>query len=96
MVQKIRVSFFTTLREIIQKREEDVELLGDLTMIELLKRLSKRHGNLFYDYIYDKQGNLRSNFQLLVNGRSIATLQGLHTKLKSGDEVTIVPPVGGG
>ena len=96
MKRKVTVRFFTSLREKTQKREEVVELSGDITMMELLKRLSERYDRQFADYLYDKQGKIRSHFQLLVNGRNIATLQGLQTKLRAGDEVAIVPPVGGG
>jgi molybdopterin converting factor small subunit len=34
--------------------------------------------------------------QLLVNGKSIATLSGLKTELATGDVLAILPPVGGG
>jgi molybdopterin converting factor small subunit len=33
---------------------------------------------------------------LLINGTGIPTLEGFKTRLKEGDKVAIIPPVGGG
>jgi len=93
---KVTVKFFTTLREITGKREEEVKSSGDLTVDELLEELSKRHGRQFINYVYDETGNVRSYLQFLVNGKSITTMQGFKTRLREGDSVAIIPPVGGG
>jgi len=93
---KVTVKFFTTLREITDKREEEITSSKDLTVGELLEQLSKKYGHRFMDYIYDKKGNVQSYLQFLVNGRSITTRKSLKTKLKEGDRVAIIPPVGGG
>jgi len=93
---KVTVKFFTTLREITDKREEEIKFSNELTVGELLEQLSKKYGRRFIDYVYDKKGNMQSYLQLLVNGRSITTSEGFKTKLKEGDRVAIIPPVGGG
>ena len=92
---KVTVKYFTTLREITDKREEEIKFSSDLTVGELLERLSKKHGRRFMDYVYDKGGNVQSYLQFLVNGRSVTTLEGFKTKLKEGDRVAIIPPVCG-
>ena len=93
---KVTVKFFTTLREITDKREEEIKSSKELTVGELLEQLSKKYGRRFMDYVYDKKGNVQSYLQFLVNGRSITTREGFKTKLKEGDRVAIIPPVGGG
>jgi MoaD family protein len=93
---KVTVKFFTTLREITDKREEEIKSSKDFTVGELLEQLSKKYGRKFMDYVYDKKGNVQSYLQFLVNGRSITTREGFKTKLKEGDRVAIIPPVGGG
>jgi len=93
---KARVRFFTTLREITGKKEEEVESSSTITVKELLTRLSKKYGKEFTDYVYDEKGEVRTHIQILINGRDIDVFQGLETKLKEGDTVAIFPPVGGG
>jgi molybdopterin synthase sulfur carrier subunit len=92
----ITVKFFTTLREIVGKREEKIELTRPITVKALLKQLSKTYGDEFIDYVFDELGNVRGHLQFLINGKSITTMQGFKTKLNNGDQIAILPPVGGG
>jgi len=93
---KVKVKFFTTLREIAGKKEDQIELSRSVTVEALLRQLAKKYGKEFEDYVYDELGNVRGHLQFLVNGKSITALQGFKTKLREGDQVAILPPVGGG
>jgi len=93
---KVRVKFFTTLREITEKKEEQIEFSKAATVESLLKYLSRKYGDEFIDYVYDELGSVRGYLHLLVNGQSTTALRGLRTRLKEGDQVAILPPVGGG
>jgi len=93
---KVQVKFFTTLREITGKKEEEVESSSTITVKELLTQLSKKYGREFTNYVYDEKGDVRTHIQILINGRGIDVFQGLETKLREGDTVAIFPPVGGG
>jgi len=62
----------------------------------MLKQLSKKYGKDFDDYMFDELGDLQGHLQILVNGLSVSTMKGLNTKLSDGDQVAILPPVGGG
>jgi molybdopterin synthase sulfur carrier subunit len=96
---RVSVRFFTTLREIVGKREETLEFSeGEtVTVNAVLKRLAKLYGKGFTDYVYDsKTGGVKSFLQFLINGRSASTLKGLETELVDGDVLAIIPPVGGG
>jgi len=93
---KVTVKFFTELRELTGKKEEEIELPNAIKVAELLTLLSKRHGRGFTNYVYNEKGRVRGHLQFLVNGKSIITLQGFETKLEKGDSFAIIPPVGGG
>jgi len=93
---KVTVRFFTTLREITGKKEEQIEFARAATVESLLKQLSKKYGKDFNDYVYDEIESVRGHLHLLVNGQSVTALRGLRTQLKEGDQVAILPPVGGG
>ena len=93
---KVKVKFFTSLREITGKKEDEIQSPRTIRVKELLDSLSKKYGREFNDYLYDEKGKVRTYIQILVNGRGIKVLQGFETKLKEGDTIAIFPPVGGG
>jgi molybdopterin synthase sulfur carrier subunit len=92
----VTVKFFTTLREIVGKKEEQKKFSRPITVEAFLKHLSKSYGKEFVDYVFDELGNVRGHLQILVNGKSITTMQGFKTKLNNDDQIAILPPVGGG
>ena len=96
---QVSVRFFTSLREITNKKEETLKLPeGEKATVEVaLKTLAQRYGNRFVEYVYDRNtGEVRSFLQFLINGKSATTLNGLQTELEDGDVLAILPPVGGG
>jgi molybdopterin synthase sulfur carrier subunit len=96
---QVSVRFFTSLREIVNKKEEILEFPeGEKATVDtVLKTLRQRYGERFVEYVYDREtGEVRGFLQFLVNGKSASTLNGLQTELKDGDILAILPPVGGG
>lgn len=68
-----------------------------VTVNVVLKTLKGAYGKKFTEYVYDAEtGQVRSFLQLLINGRSASTMNGLQTIVKDGDVLAILPPVGGG
>ena len=93
---KVEVKFFTSLREITGKKVDNLELQNAITVDELVTLLSRKYGKKFREYIYNKKGEVQEFLSFLVNGKNINNMQGFDTKLKNGDIVAILPPVGGG
>jgi MoaD family protein len=99
LVLRVSVRFFTSLREIVNKREETLEFPeGEkVTVDTVLKALSQRYGKRFVEYVYEgKTWEVRGFLQLLVNGKGTTNQNGLQTELQDGDVLAILPPVGGG
>jgi len=93
---KVEVKFFTSLREITGKKVDEIQLQSVITVEELLTLLSEKYGKKFREYIHNKKGKVHGFLSFLVNGKNINVLQGFDTKLKQGDIIAILPPVGGG
>ncbi|MDH5447761.1 MAG: MoaD family protein [Candidatus Bathyarchaeota archaeon] len=94
---RVSVRMFTTLRELAGKGEETLEFgVGVVTVKDVLGELVRRHGKAFKDYLYDEEERVEEHLQLLVNGKRVGLLEELETRLKEGDQVAIVPPIGGG
>jgi MoaD family protein len=96
---KVQVRFFTSLREIVNKREETLTFAdGEKVTVDfVLKNLSNKYGKPFTEYVYDaKTGQPKNFLQFLINGTSTSTLNGLETELNDGTVLAVLPPVGGG
>jgi len=65
------------------------------TVGALVDDLEKRYPGI-RERICDEQGRVRRFVNLYVNGDDIRFLQQLDTKVKEGDEISIVPAIAGG
>lgn len=64
--------------------------IGDQETIDtMLIKLSRRSPKLVETVLDPRTGDLKEDFDILLNGRSIQRIRGIHTKLKNKDELTI-------
>ncbi len=89
----MKVKFFGYLRDYTGCKETTVEGYGSLG--ELLNGLSKIYGERFEKEVL-KDGGISERIIVLINGRNIAFLNGMETKLEDKDEVSVFPVVAGG
>jgi MoaD family protein len=96
----VKVRFYTTLRELVGSREEELTIKDDFSLADLIEVIASKYVKA-RNYLYQK-GEIRKtdpSIYFLVNGRNSRSLSGLHTKLKNNDVVEIIPVppmVGGG
>ncbi|RLF98344.1 MAG: molybdopterin synthase sulfur carrier subunit [Thaumarchaeota archaeon] len=91
---KVKVLVFVSLRDKVGWSQKEVMVDGD-KIRDLLKSIKSVDGRSLYE-IVTENGKLRPNFLILLNGREISFLNGLNTKIKDGDTISIFPPAGGG
>jgi molybdopterin synthase sulfur carrier subunit len=85
------------LKKTIGQARIQMTLAKGETVAGLLDRLTTTWGDELAAQLFQPGGRVpRTSIMLMVNGRSIRFLNQLDTVLKDGDELTILPPVGGG
>lgn len=83
----IEVRLFATLADLARKRRLELDL-DEATIEEILEILDAKFPGF--------KAELEAGHMILVNGVNIEHLDGLKTRVKSGDVVSIFPPSGGG
>lgn len=83
----------TPLRKLTQNRSEITEDGG--TIREILTNLEIHYPGIA-ERLTDEKGDLRRFINIYVNEEDIRFQEGLETKIKTGDEVSIIPAIAGG
>ncbi len=92
---RVKVRYFTTLRELAGTAEEEVEMKSGASLASLIEEIAGKYGKAARDYLYH-EGKVDPSIYFLVNGASAKASSGVDTELKDGDTVAIIPPIGGG
>jgi len=94
---RVKVRYFTTLRELAQRAIEEFELKDNAILRDLLEIVALKYGDEARQYLYvDDQKTIDPSLRILINGMDSKMLKGLETRLNDEDVVAIIPPIGGG
>ncbi|MCS7216594.1 MAG: MoaD/ThiS family protein [Candidatus Bipolaricaulota bacterium] len=92
---RVKVSLYFPFREEIPENPLVLELPEGAEAAQAVAALVARYPSLRPRF-YDAQGQIHRHISALVNGVSIQYRRGWATPLAEGDEVVLLPPVGGG
>lgn len=93
----IKVRYLGHFSKLAGVKDEQIAFNGDLNIKLLIEKLSDIHGSKFKDAILDsKTGQIHPLVMVMVNFTHILSLDGIQTKIKNGDLITIMPPLAGG
>ena len=93
----VTLKMFGNLRTILAASEHRIDVEGkDMTIGHFLGSLIGQYGQQLRQELFDTEGEIKLRYAVLINGRNIASLSGLATKLKDEDVVAILPVVEGG
>ena len=93
----LKVRTILDFKRILGKREVQISIPEQSTLQELLLTMGDTWGDDLRSKLF-KPNNTTPlpHIRLMVNGQDIAFLNGTETVLQDGDEILILPPVGGG
>jgi molybdopterin synthase sulfur carrier subunit len=93
----VKVRTIMSLKKILGQGEVEVSVPGGSTLEVLLVTMVDTWGDELESNLFKPNTTTPlSHIRLMVNGQDIAFLNRLETVLKEGDEILILPPVGGG
>ncbi|MBN1833007.1 MAG: MoaD/ThiS family protein [Deltaproteobacteria bacterium] len=96
MIQ-VKVHTILNLKKILGRGDIDLTMKEGSTVKDVLMTMVETYGDSLTDQLFDSEGGLLPYIRLMVNGRDIVFLEKkMETALQEGDEVLILPPVGGG
>ena len=85
------------IKKILGQRALDISVPEGCTVGELLEIMKKTWGENLASLLFEpNSSSLLPHIVLMVNGRDIRFLNNMETVLQDGDEILILPPVGGG
>jgi MoaD family protein len=93
---EVTVRYFTVLRRITQKKQENLEMKLNSTVEDMLMILTRKYGESFERYVSSGRGKKGLQLVFLLNGQDVRNLDGLKTRLNNGDTVAVMPPIAGG
>lgn len=91
----MEIKYFATLRDITKKYDEKLSDPAE-TVGELIDYLCIKYGKSFAKWVSTEDGGYGSLSIFLVNGLDCRSLNGLQTKIKESDVISIFPPIAGG
>jgi MoaD family protein len=93
---QIKVYFLSTLADITGEEEMVLNVIRDLTVKALLKKLARIYGKKFEHAIMASKNNLNQYILIGINGRDIKTINDLSSIIQDGDEIAFLPAIAGG
>jgi len=94
---KVRVQYFGYIKNMLNKREDQIELEENASLSDLLNKLAGVHGAAFRNEVYEPGlKDVKMGFSVTVNGVLMGQLGGVDTKLADGDNVILMSLMSGG
>ncbi|MBS3791656.1 MAG: ubiquitin-like small modifier protein 1 [Candidatus Bipolaricaulota bacterium] len=87
--------YFSFRNRLDNKGKITLEVPDPATVGEVLDEFTEKFPD-FEDEIFEEPGEIKRFIQIRVNQKNITGIDGLNTELNEGDEIQILPKLGGG
>jgi len=96
-VMKVRVHYLGYIKNLLDKKDEEFNIVEGTTLSELLDKLAGLYGQPFKKEVFEPGlKDLKTGFVATVNGILMDQLNGIQTKLKEGDNIILMSLMSGG
>jgi MoaD family protein len=91
---EIKIKLLKPFSNAVGKKELDLDFKGS-KIFDLLKFLVDKYPQLKREF-FNEKGELTEYICIFINDKPASVLNGIETKLKSGDEILFFIPISGG
>jgi molybdopterin converting factor small subunit len=88
-VARVKINYFGLIQNMVDNREEEVDLPDEATVRELLWSLVQRYGDDFRSMILTPDWQLLVTTAIYLDDRDISEIDGIETKLRDGSTLNI-------
>jgi MoaD family protein len=92
----ITFNCFSVVRDVVGARTVEVNVGPPETVRALFAALFSRYGQPLRDVLVEPETGELTPVLLVVNGEAISSTRDMDKPVKTGDEITLVFPIGGG
>ena len=92
----VKVKAFSVLRDVFGASVIELEVGPAENVAGVFDAMFARFGTRLRDVLIDPETGDMTPFLLVVNGEAISSTRDRERSVKSGDEITIIFPIGGG
>ena len=94
---KVRVHYLGYIKNMLDKKDEELDIKEDASLSELLDKLAGLYGQPFKKEVFEPGlKDLKTGFVATVNGILMDQLNGVETRLKEGDNIILMSLMSGG
>lgn len=91
----VKVKFYSLFKINLKSSGKEYQIDGEITVTDLLSMLDDDYDGYFSHKLLDA-GEISPGSIILINGENVIHIDGLDSKIKDGDTITLFPPSAGG
>jgi len=91
----VKVKFYSLFKINLKSSGKEYQIDGEITVNDLISMLDEDYDGYFSQKLLDA-GKISPGSIILINGENVIHINGLESKIKDGDVVTLFPPSAGG
>ena len=93
---KVKVKSFSVIRDVLGSEVVKIDVKEPQTVGGLFDELVRQYGQRFKEKIWDPNTGQIAPFLIKLNESMIRSTNDMEHKIKNGDEIAIIFPIGGG